>query len=233
MPQLDTLRCFAVLGVLVSHLWWQSPLPWIFAPLSWGHMGVQLFFVLSGFLITGILLDGRRRVDAGETTPRFFARQFYARRFLRIFPVYYLTLVVLVALDFGRVRDFAPILFGYVSNLYVSVTGEWIGHFSHLWSLAVEEQFYVVWPFLILLLPRRMFLPLLLVVILLAPATRAAIVSVVSLDDLERGGWAEPTAFTTSSLDCLGLGALLAVVGQRGGRRAVTRLGAIVLPLGL
>jgi peptidoglycan/LPS O-acetylase OafA/YrhL len=86
MPQLDALRALAALSVLFGHFilvatLWQAIVPWA----AWG---VQLFFVLSGFLITGILLDGRKQVETGVS--RFWMlRQFYIRRFLRIFPLYY------------------------------------------------------------------------------------------------------------------------------------------------
>src|SRR5437867_2018352 len=94
MPQLDALRFFAVLGVLITHNWGDQNLPWIFGALSLGALGVRLFFVLSGFLITGILLDCRSLAEATSENTSFFIRQFYLRRFLRIFPLYYLMLAV-------------------------------------------------------------------------------------------------------------------------------------------
>jgi peptidoglycan/LPS O-acetylase OafA/YrhL len=89
MKQLDGLRAMAVLAVLWTHY-----LPeeyWLFG-IYWGGVGVRLFFVLSGFLITGILLKSRQHVMQGKQCPLFAIRQFYIRRFLRIFPLYYVTL---------------------------------------------------------------------------------------------------------------------------------------------
>src|SRR4051812_35776285 len=94
MPQLDTLRAVAVLSVLVHHFYPSEDLPGVLSALPWGQWGVQLFFVLSGFLITGILL--RAKTDLSESEVSYFAvlRQFYIRRFLRILPIYYLVIGV-------------------------------------------------------------------------------------------------------------------------------------------
>jgi peptidoglycan/LPS O-acetylase OafA/YrhL len=87
MPQLDALRAFAVGAVLIHHFI-AGHLPAILNKVPWGFLGVRLFFVLSGFLITGILLRSRHDVEASGIGRMFVARQFYARRFLRIFPLY-------------------------------------------------------------------------------------------------------------------------------------------------
>nr|MBA3570250.1 acyltransferase [Pyrinomonadaceae bacterium] len=94
-PQLDSLRAFAVLAVLIGH----------FAGVPIAIQGVQLFFVLSGFLITSILLDCKSQIDGQDGRRAFLLRQFYIRRFLRIFPPYYallLALTLLNALDNGN-----------------------------------------------------------------------------------------------------------------------------------
>lgn len=83
--QLDALRFFAILAVLVDHLWKPRSFPWIFEQLKFGVIGVRLFFVLSGFLITMILLRGLNFDSRGQRVR--FASTFYARRVLRIFPV--------------------------------------------------------------------------------------------------------------------------------------------------
>lgn len=93
MVQLDALRAFAVFGVLLAHFFPSFPLThW----LDTGSLGVQLFFVLSGFLITGILLRLKEEIKAETSTPGFAIRRFYIRRFLRIFPIYYLTIFIAV-----------------------------------------------------------------------------------------------------------------------------------------
>jgi peptidoglycan/LPS O-acetylase OafA/YrhL len=225
MAQLDALRFFAVIAVIVSHNWHPGPKTWIFGQLYWGPLGVRLFFVLSGFLITGILIGCR---ELGERSPEgrlFFIRQFYVRRFLRIFPVYYVTLAVLVAVGVGPAREIWPWLFTYTTNIYIWHYG-WPAAVQHFWSLAVEEQFYLVWPWLVMFLPRRWLVPLLVGLICLAPVYR--------LYASFHYGQDNSLVFTVGVLDSLGLGALLAIAahGDRGGMRLQRTLRRIVLPVG-
>jgi len=142
LPQLDGLRTLAVAGVLVSHFGGGGP---------WGHLGVRLFFVISGYLITGILIGAREGVLSGRETLRRALWVFYARRFLRIFPLYYAVLVVSLLRPLPL--RIAPWYFTYGCNILFARNNAW-GPLSHFWSLAVEEQFYVVWPLLTLLTPR-------------------------------------------------------------------------------
>jgi peptidoglycan/LPS O-acetylase OafA/YrhL len=125
-----------------------------FAPV--GERGVDLFFVLSGFLITGILLRTR--------SERHYFRNFMMRRVLRIFPLYFLSLVVglLVVPNLFSTKAFdlanreQLYLWTYTSNLRMAWLNEWcFGAFDHFWSLAVEEHFYLLWPAVVLLLTRR------------------------------------------------------------------------------
>src|SRR5208282_2425862 len=151
---LDGVRGLAIVAVMLTHISIQQvPLhPLLRGTLALGWSGVDLFFVLSGFLITGILLDTRQ-------CPNYF-RSFYARRVLRIFPLYYgfLTFALLV-FPYIVSPDFMPA----PSHrwLYVCYVANWLPHaqwhvLSHFWSLCVEEQFYFIWPLLILLVsPRR------------------------------------------------------------------------------
>jgi peptidoglycan/LPS O-acetylase OafA/YrhL len=115
-----------------------------------GYYGVDLFFVISGFLITGILLK-EPEGNMGTALKRFFGR-----RALRIFPPYYLLLVVLLIFNMEPARELWVSLFTYTFNyagtIYKGVHGE--NALFYLWSLSVEEQFYIVWPFLILGLRR-------------------------------------------------------------------------------
>lgn len=143
-PQLDGLRGIAVLAVMLSH-WipeeWQLGLPL-------GTAGVQLFFVLSGFLITNILLRCREY----DNKPRALLA-FFARRALRIFPLYFLVLACGTYIGLIPWSDTFPWHALYLSNILFFVRNEWGGSASHFWSLAVEEQFYLLWPFIILYSP--------------------------------------------------------------------------------
>jgi peptidoglycan/LPS O-acetylase OafA/YrhL len=219
MPQLDGLRTLAVAAVAWSH-WmpaWQLG-------FEAGLMGVNLFFVLSGFLITGILLDSR--AEAVGPAGRWFAiRQFYARRVLRIFPLFYMTLAVLVLINVRPVRQTVVWHVCYLSNVYVFRQGAWIGQLSHFWSLAVEEQFYLVWPYLMIFLPVRRVRPVVLALIGLAPVYRV----VMGLVDPEN---ALAFVLTIGCLDALGIGALLAYA-QRNGDDSRRGAGRRLLCIGL
>lgn len=159
MKQLDGLRGVAVFAVVLSHF---PPHPLVERLLPWGILGVQLFFVLSGFLITGILLRSKDIVARGAATHGSVWRSFYARRMLRIFPLYYATLLILFALDLCDVRPVIGYQLSYLINFHIASTGAKIGSTTHFWSLAVEEQFYLVWPWIVLLVPYR-WLPRVLV----------------------------------------------------------------------
>lgn len=149
MPHLDSLRALAVFSVMIHH--WA---PGFLGFEPWGELGVRCFFVLSGFLITGLLLRARIAVESGRSPMSWQIRQFYIRRSLRIFPIYYLTLVVGVLLGMFVLRETVWWHAGYVSNIYFALRGKWQGYISHLWSLSVEEQFYLLWPALVLTVPR-------------------------------------------------------------------------------
>lgn len=159
-PALDGLRAFAVLLVFFHH--YHSPND---PSLSWGWAGVDIFFVLSGFLITGILYDTRN-------TPHRF-RNFYARRTLRIFPLYYAVLLFGVLLTpvfhwlwnpawvlwFFYLGNYARFIYlhsplfpkGALEHLVAQTPhfGMSMLYLGHFWSLCVEEQFYLVWPLVV------------------------------------------------------------------------------------
>ena len=152
VPALDGIRGIAILAVLVSHAVLRQGAA-ILPAQTWyaGWWGVDLFFVLSGFLITGILLRTKNSPNRLSS--------FYARRVLRIFPIYYLLLVSLMLVAAfvphlapqasASLKDRLPYFF-YFQNLAVlwgRPTTD--APFGHLWSLAVEEQFYLVWPMLV------------------------------------------------------------------------------------
>ena len=156
-PQMDGLRFIAVFMVLLEHFAF-----FIGNKIHAGFFGVDLFFVISGFLITEGLLNDK---VSGRTINQSLVK-FYLKRFLRIFPIYYL--VLFLALIFSNsFRDVAIWAFTYTINYYTTITGKDIPViFSHLWSLSVEEQFYIFWPFIILFFPLKKLLYILLFIFL-------------------------------------------------------------------
>jgi peptidoglycan/LPS O-acetylase OafA/YrhL len=216
IPALDGLRGLAVLAVLFFHFnmmveesYVFTGVPTALARSCW--CGVDLFFVLSGFLITGILLDSKG-------TPRYF-RNFYARRALRIFPLYYGMLVVVFLIgpmfktlntpEFEEVAQNQLPLWLYYMNLDVAwrgdffFSGDWV-EFNHFWSLAVEEQFYLVWPAVVLLCGRRTLAVVCLSLIAVAILLRGTFV-------LHGDHTWTVFAFTPCRWDTLALGGLLAL----------------------
>lgn len=140
-PQFDGLRALAV-GLVAYHHWVYDPAPrgaWYTFHL--GPFGVQIFFVLSGFLITGIL-----RQHGGKVSAAHLFKAFYARRALRIFPIYFLTIGVLTALSIPPFPELFWWNALYAGNIYIFVHQDWMGLASHFWTLAMEEQFYLIWP---------------------------------------------------------------------------------------
>ena len=150
IAELDALRGFAVAMVCGCHLWPNSRIFYV------GWSGVDLFFVLSGYLITQIILKH------GEEPG--FLKTFYVRRTLRIWPIYYLGLMVIVVLApyLVRSRGWVDTALGYyltyTQNLFVSQIPDdsvYRKCYGPTWSLALEEQFYLLWPALLLVIPRR------------------------------------------------------------------------------
>src|SRR5947209_3439497 len=137
IPSLDGLRAISITLVMLSHL-----LKWKHISVAvlgaYGSLGVFIFFVLSGYLITNLLLREYQR------TSTISLRDFYLRRAFRIFPAAFVFLVVVIVLYRHQMTWFhvaAAVL--YVANM--DITRPWI--FGHLWSLSIEEQFYLLWPF--------------------------------------------------------------------------------------
>lgn len=204
IPQLDALRGVAVLTVMLYHgldLAPHLPLKPVFGT---GYVGVDLFFVLSGFLITGILV--RTKDSAG------YFLNFYSRRALRIWPLYYALLIFTFALlpavqpqlkaaIFGRSHPWQAFPF-FLQNL--TVNGEAFDTLRVTWSLAIEEQFYLVWPVIVFLAPPRILKPLAIAAVFLSMAMRWSV----------QYGLIPPVIIYTNTLtrlDGLALGALLAV----------------------
>jgi peptidoglycan/LPS O-acetylase OafA/YrhL len=167
LPALDGLRGIAILLVMGRHILETFPggpaIPDAVTHLaSFGWVGVDLFFVLSGFLITGILYDTK-------SSPGFF-RNFYIRRVLRIFPLYYGFLVLLCLVlppldpdDSAKIAELhraCPWYWSYLANFYMAQHRFGPLSTTHLWSLSVEEQFYLMWPAIVFLLAPRNLLRL-------------------------------------------------------------------------
>ena len=191
-PALDGIRAIAALLVLTFHAGQEGlPLPSV---VSFGQSGVDLFFVLSGFLISSILLNARPR-DWSEV------KIFYARRSLRILPLYFLALLVTSVFFFPVSWPY----WFYLQNFWASAGWPVAGP-SHFWSLAVEEQFYLVWPFLVLFVPRRLLLRILGALIVLSFVVRVFLAA--SHHDVY--------SVTVTRLDGLAAGAVLAVLHSRG-----------------
>lgn len=225
LPALDALRGLAILLVLIYRFGGGDGA----APahgladtrlIELGARGVDLFFVLSGFLITGILHDSRLK-------PHYF-RNFYARRALRIFPLYYATLVFLLSgwlplpppltESLRPAREHAAWLWGYGANLLQAKQNAWcLGATNHFWSLAIEEHFYLVWPAVIWGLSPVAARRLCLALVVASALGRAAWLA-------SGGGEVAAFVLTPFRMDGLALGGWLALVArQPGGLKWLSR----------
>ena len=222
---LDGLRGLAILMVLFVHFIGDA-IPHTAVErgmvklANYGIWGVDLFFVLSGFLITGILFDAR-------PTPHYF-RNFYVRRTLRIFPLYFSILLIL----FG-VLPALPVpyptglveaarhevwLWTYACNVYLARAGSWaLPYVSHFWSLAVEEHFYLLWPLAVLAFTRATLLRICVVGALFALGLRCAL-------SLAGAGDVALVVLTPCRLDALLIGACLALAVRAEGIQRVARV---------
>jgi peptidoglycan/LPS O-acetylase OafA/YrhL len=219
IPGIDGLRGLGILMVMAYHYMGFAThrnffIDWFFAFNRSGWIGVDLFFVVSGFLVTGILLDAKN-------SPNYF-RNFYMRRTLRIFPLYYAVLFCLFcipllahALDTPAFREVASRqiwLWLYGTNILNALhnkpmfAGGWL-EANHFWSLAVEEQFYLIWPPIVLLLGRKSLLGVCLSLIAFAAILRIALVMT------GHGGLA-PYMLTPARLDVLACGAIIAILSR-------------------
>ena len=181
IPELDGLRAVAAVLVLLNHFWPQSlsSLIWSVGQFAW--VAMDSFFVLSGFLIAGILLDTRERAD--------YYRSYYVRRSLRILPLYYCVLVYLICVATlwkggeqhrHLVEEWgSPVwFFVYLGNFTTAAAGVWptvVPGLSPLWSLQVEEQFYLLFPLAVRRLPPATLSRALWVVVFLSPALRVGL----------------------------------------------------------
>lgn len=238
MPELDVIRGIAIVSVVVFHGFgdalflpaarpaWQQA---VIAVVAQGWAGVNLFFVLSGFLITGILLDSAHQAG-------YYAR-FYTRRALRILPAYYLALILVLSWNYfwgapaRTVWEFGALSVVYLSNVSVMFGVAFL--YPVLWSLSVEEHFYLLWPALVRNVSRRGMA--------IVAALICAIEPLLRWYDLGHGGnnwWAGSHhagsyVYTWMMADGLALGALLALFGRSrwGSRRNLIRVGAVAFAL--
>jgi len=201
IPQLDSLRGAAILLVVVYHAYggsidyrnWQGPLRYFLYLSRYGFTGVELFFVLSGFLITGILLKSQPRPD--------FYAHFYKRRALRILPAYFAILIA-VKLWMGVTWKYILACLLYAANM-AGIVGAKSSEYAPLWSLAVEEQFYLIWPFSTRRLKPETLFKLALGICIVSPFLRLAAATVSPTIDIRY-----KTYFIA---DYLAYGALIAI----------------------
>jgi peptidoglycan/LPS O-acetylase OafA/YrhL len=204
LPQLDGIRGIAILLVIFHNEGPKYPLLYMDRIFANGWMGVDLFFVLSGFLITGILLDSKHSEG--------YFRNFYARRFLRIWPLYYATLFFMFAVVPFLMPGERAAIFSrsspwwsfplYIQNFLVPIPEAAKGLLGVTWSLAIEEQFYLVWPLVIRFSSSKLLGRLAVAVVCLSPPLRLVLFAYgVNL-----------YSNTFARLDGLMAGALLAVL---------------------
>jgi peptidoglycan/LPS O-acetylase OafA/YrhL len=161
LPELDSLRTLAVVMTLLAHF---SPIE---IPYMW--YGVPVFFTISGFLITSILLNTLK--EGQEVSRLKIIKNFMVRRVLRLFPIYYLFIIFFwlakryLSLYLWK-DEFTPYFFTYTPNFLIHKVGsENALCFAHLWSLGVEEQFYLFWPWVLLFPSQRFRLPIFVLLI--------------------------------------------------------------------
>lgn len=203
--QLDGLRAIAMIAICWDH--WR--------PVGWSRMfpfEIFLFFflVLTGYLITGSLLRERDRNDAHGGPWKLQALKTYQiRRGLRILVPYYAAIAVAWLVWAPDVHVALPWYLLHLSNIHMAFLGTWPAGTSHFWSLATQQQFYLIWPFVIWFLPRKWLVPALLVFTIAGPVAR------IFHDDLLP--WvAWPQLLTWATFDYFGIGGLFAMAVHRG-----------------
>jgi peptidoglycan/LPS O-acetylase OafA/YrhL len=201
IPELDGVRGVAIALVLVCHFGYVFPKP-VSDWLSLGWVGVDLFFVLSGYLITRILLASR-----GEEG---YFWNFYFRRAIRIFPLYFLFvgayffLLLPVAHRHGLILDRSASdqiwFWSYLANWHYGSTHSTL---THLWSLGIEEQFYLAWPLIVAFFPTKKLNLICVALVILSLGARVILIG-------QAGFGREASFFTVCRMDGIALGALLA-----------------------
>lgn len=219
-PALDGLRGMAILLVVLLHNF--GFMNYFF----FGWLGVDLFFVLSGFLITDILMN--------SLTNPFFLRNFYMRRVLRIFPLYYIVLIIFLvllptlkiqSLDISYYTSNQFWLWTYLQNwLYIFKEPYGDKILLHTWSLAVEEQFYLIWPITILLIRKPKKLLLIVIIVLVSAIITRYIVWNYKIENL-----AYSSLYTFTRIDGICIGCMLALLMKINSAFLKNHTSAIVL----
>jgi peptidoglycan/LPS O-acetylase OafA/YrhL len=202
--QLNGIRFIAVFLVLIDH--WLIPIN----PFSFlGHLGVVIFFVLSGFLITRILFENADICRANHSSPLVKMIRFIYRRSLRIFPIYFLLLVVGGIFSLSNFSDIAGWLISYTPNFYIILHTRWMGVWDHLWSLAVEEQYYLLFPYFIFYISAAKYPRLLIWMLLIGIGSRFGFYLLAS-HEVKESYWMISYVNPLSAIDSFGLGGVLA-----------------------
>lgn len=201
--QLNGLRFVAIFLVLLEH-WLPN-----FISYPTGHLGVVIFFVLSGFLITRILII--KSIDPSNKSKSIFQKikNFVFRRALRIFPIYFLVLFIGLLVGIEPIRKLYPWFFTYSPNFYIIFHKTWIGVWDHFWTLAVEEQYYLLFPFLIFLVRPSYYKYVLISMIVIGFMSRLLFFLLLP-DAFVEEFWFLNYVNPISALDSFGMGGLLA-----------------------
>lgn len=167
LPQLDGLRAVCLISIIIHH-WTVKVITFEF-PFE---IGAFVFFSLSGYLITRILLRSRNKLNEGRTTFSHLMKSFIIRRVLRLAPVYLVALsLYVIAFHSGVIENFIWYITNS-SNIFFAMNGKWSGGADQFWTLAVDQQFYFLWPFIILFTPRRALPIVIFSIALIAPLSR-------------------------------------------------------------
>jgi peptidoglycan/LPS O-acetylase OafA/YrhL len=206
IPSLDGLRAFSICLVLIAHVSLQDAVLRQYVEHV-GNYGVRIFFVISGFLITGLLLKERRN------TGRISLKNFYLRRTLRIFPAFYVYVLTVLMLSWAGIVVLMPgdllHTFTYTMNYHMDRSW-WL---NHVWSLSVEEQFYVLWPTVLVFAGMRRGLKAAVAMIVAAPIVRAILLFYFDASPTALGRHFEAVAGALAS-GCV-LAAMYEFLGQR------------------
>jgi peptidoglycan/LPS O-acetylase OafA/YrhL len=224
LPGLDGLRALSVAVVVLFH-------QYVF---EFGWIGVQVFFVISGYLISRLLNRARDQ----ELGP--YLRGFYGRRALRIFPLYYTVLAALAVIAFSSqreptLRQSLPYAATYTYNFWYATGASGYSYLiTHFWTLCVEEQFYLVWPFVIYFCPERHLRRLFLGLVALGPVVRLVLSALLSRPGVTHlGDWhVAMQVLTPTHVDAFAMGALVSFTPSPPSRRWLAASAAVFFGAG-